>query len=311
MIAVAMLGGLMAVVLCHNAKPLAHRLNLLDIPDDRKKHRNATPLMGGLVILLAMIPAAIFLKLSDSVTAEYFHLWIWMAAVAGMTLVGIIDDRHALTPKMRLFLSFGIFGLAAAFDPIFTVRVLDFSFPQLSFGLATTWFAIFFTALCCVGLVNAINMADGKNGLVIGLCIIWLSLLITRAPTLYLPIIALLIVVLTVMLFYNMQSRLFLGDGGAYGLASAIGLLAIAIYNSPGDHMLRAMSASEVVLLFLVPVADSFRLTYARVRRGLSPMSADRDHLHHHLQNKLGWPRGLFAYWAIVLIPGALIFAFA
>lgn len=80
------------------------------------------------------------------------------------------------------------------------------------------------------------------------------------------------------------------------------------IYNSPGSHALRAVAANELVILFIVPVADSFRLTYTRMRQGRSPMDADRDHLHHHLQDRFGWPKGLFLYWALALGPAAIWF---
>lgn len=112
-----------------------------------------------------------------------------------------------------------------------------------------------------------------------------------------------------VLLYFNLRGRLFLGDGGAYGLSCAIGMLAIMIYNSAGSHTLRAISADELVVLFIIPVLDSFRLSYKRLRQGRSPMHADRDHLHHHLQDRLGWPQGLFVYWLLALGPAFLLFS--
>jgi UDP-GlcNAc:undecaprenyl-phosphate GlcNAc-1-phosphate transferase len=110
-----------------------------------------------------------------------------------------------------------------------------------------------------------------------------------------------------VLFVFNMMGRLFLGDGGAYAIATAIGLLAIMVYNTPGTEALRAISADELVLLFVVPVGDSFRLSYKRLRQGRSPMSADRDHLHHHLQDRFGWPNGLLINWAIALLPAVML----
>lgn len=150
-------------------------------------------------------------------------------------------------------------------------------------------------------------MADGKNGLVVGLCIGWTALLALRAPTPILPLIGLLVAVLIVLMVFNLRGRLFLGDGGAYGLATAIGLIAIMAYNSPGEHAGRAVSADELMLLFAVPVVDAFRLTFARLRRGQSPMAAGRDHLHHHLQAWFGWPGGLVAYFVVALVPTVLL----
>lgn len=294
---------LVASGLCHYAIPIGTQLNLLDVPGERKKHKHVTPLMGGIVILVALVPAALALIAFTAPSNHSFKLLVWAAVIIGMTIIGILDDRHSLSPRLRLLASFGLFGIAAYIEPIFNVRVLDFEYPSFSLGLGTRGIAIAFTVLCCVGLVNAINMADGKNGLVIGLCVSWLVLLSLRAPGFILPFIVLLILVLLVLLMYNLQGKLFLGDGGAYGLATAIGVIAISIYNSPGAHATRAMAAEEIMLLFAVPVLDSFRLTYKRLRRGQSPMAADRDHLHHHLQDKLGWPGGLLIYWGVAIAP--------
>lgn len=295
-----------AFVLCRFALPIATQFNLLDVPGDRKKHKHVTPLMGGVVILAVTVPAMLALIVFTAPSNHIFKLMVWTTVVAGMTIVGILDDRHSLSPRLRLIASFGLFGVAAYIEPIFNVRVLDFEYPPFSLGLGTRGIAIAFTVLCCVGLVNAINMADGKNGLVIGLCIGWLSLLALRAPDFMLPFIGLLAAVFVVLLAFNLRGRLFLGDGGAYGLAVAIGVLAISIYNSPGQHATRAIAAEEIMLLFAVPVLDSFRLTYKRMKRGQSPMAADRDHLHHHMQDRFGWPHGLMAYLALSLTPSVL-----
>lgn len=300
-----------AFVLCRFAMPIATKFNLLDVPGDRKKHKHITPLMGGIVILVSIVPAMLTLIIFTSPSNQIFKLMMWTTMVAGMTIVGISDDRHSLSPRLRLIASFGLFGIAAYIEPIFNVRVLDFEYPSFSLGLGTRGIAIAFTVLCCVGLVNAINMADGKNGLVIGLCIGWLALLTLRAPNFMIPFIGLQILVLAVLLVFNWQGKLFLGDGGAYGLATAIGVLAISVYNSPGNHATRAMSAEEIMLLFAIPVLDSFRLTYKRMKRGQSPMAADRDHLHHHLQDRFGWPNGLLIYLLIALFPPLLVINFS
>ncbi len=294
---------IVAFMLCRHALAIGTYFNLLDVPGDRKKHKHITPLMGGIVILAAVMPAAFAIITFVTPEAHHTKLLVWSAVVAGMTIIGILDDRHSLSPRVRLLASFAIFGIAAYIEPIFNVRVLDFEYPSFTLGLGTRGIAIAFTILCCVGLVNAINMADGKNGLVIGLCIGWLALLSMRAPESFLSIIGVLIVVLFVLLAFNLRNKLFLGDGGAYGFASAIGIIAIAIYNSPGPHATRAIAAEHMILLFAVPVFDSFRLTYKRLKRRQSPMTADRDHLHHHLENHFGWPTGLFIYWILAFAP--------
>lgn len=304
--AIVSVAAIVGLVLCRHAAAIGELFSLLDVPGDRKIHRHTTPLMGGIVILATAMPAALAVIAFIAPEAHRDKLLIWSAVVAGMTVIGILDDRHSLSPRVRLLTSFAIFGVAAYVEPIFNVRVLDFDSPSFSLGLGTRGIAIAFTILCCVGLVNAVNMADGKNGLVIGLCIGWLTLLATRAPDNFLPLIVLLIAVLLILLGFNLRGKLFLGDGGAYGLGAAIGVIAIAIYNSPGVQATRAIAAEELMLLFAVPVLDSFRLTYKRLKRRQSPMLADRDHLHHHLENHFGWPTGLFIYWILAFAPFVL-----
>lgn len=295
------------LVLCIYAMPICRWLDILDVPDTRKRHAHPTPLMGGITLQSAVVPAIIVIALFGVSTDWTRHLLVWAAALVTMTLVGLADDRHTLSARDRLLVSFLVFGSAAIIDPLFNVRVLGFEHPGLEFGLGTGWLAIIFTTVCCVGLVNAVNMADGKNGLVIGLCLGWLALLAARAPQPLIPVFAVLAGSLAVLFAFNLRGKLFLGDGGAYGISAGIGLLAIAIYNSPGAHAGRAMSAEEVMLLFSVPVLDSFRLTFLRWRRGQSPMTADREHLHHHLDRWFGWPAGLIVYLVAALAPSALL----
>ncbi len=305
-IAFVLFGVLAAGILCLNAQQICSSLNLMDIPAGRKSHTAPTPLMGGITLLAAFVPLALIFVVSFASERWFGSLLIWLCCVSVMALVGLGDDRHSLSPRLRLIISFLVFATAAAVDPTFNVRVLDFNIPPFSLGLGTWWIAIIFTIICCVGLLNAVNMADGKNGLVLGLSLGWLAILALRATGPLLPIIGLLVSVLFVLFIFNMQGKLFLGDGGAYAIAAAIGLLSIMIYNTPGIQSLRAISADELVLLFAVPVVDSFRLSYKRLRQGRSPMSADRDHLHHHLQDKFGWPSGLVMYWALAFVPATV-----
>lgn len=313
---IALLCALCAVAtgfLCWFAEPICRSFKLLDIPEaggGRKRHKKATPLMGGLVLILIILPlTAVASTMPDDDHTK--QMLVYVIATMAIAAIGIADDRHSLTARTRIILTFLIFIIAATYHPLYNVRVLSFSAPEFELGLGVKPFAIFFTALCCVGLVNAINMADGKNGLVLGLCLGWLAILSFSADRFMLPYILLLMSGVAVLLAFNLKGKLFLGDGGAYGFAAAIGLLTIAAYNSQGIELNRPIHAQEIMLMFAVPVLDSFRLTFVRWRRGQSPMAGDRDHLHHHLLDKFGWPGGLFVYWALALVPAAIATAFA
>jgi len=298
--------GLATTILGIFAPKLCKKMGLMDVPDARKTHQRPTPLLGGLALALIALPTSLIYGIFLSSPELRPSILIFISAAIAMVLMGMEDDRRTLTARNRLILSLIIFASVATFDPLFNIRVLRFGNGAFEIGMGVAAVGIFFTTICCVGLVNAVNMADGKNGLVIGLCLGWLTMLAMRAPISLVPFILILISCLAILLIFNLRGNVFLGDGGVYGLACVISLLAIAIYNSPGAVGGHALAAEELMLLFGIPVLDSFRLTFARLRRGQSPMAPDRDHFHHHLQSKFGWPLGLAVYLVIALVPAVL-----
>lgn len=288
-----------------NALGLGRLFGLLDFPDPsggRKQHDNITPLVGGLAVVAAvmLVVAMLLLQQGQAISVETHLAW-FAFGVSGMYLIGLTDDRFALGPKIRLALAFIVLLLLVLYAP-------DFGLPFLRFsGTDRVWFlddaGQGFALLCLVGLLNAVNMADGKNGLVSGICLIWSLTLLVRCPAPLLPVLVATIVALAVVMYFNLRGRLFLGDGGSYALSGIFGLLAIYIYN----HEFAVVRADHIAVLFAIPVFDTIRLMTVRIRRGQSPFAGDRTHLHHYLALRWGWPKkGLFIYLALVAVPNAL-----
>ena len=65
---------------------------------------------------------------------------------------------------MRLLVSTALFGTVIVFEPGLTLTHLNFG----GIVVPLSALAFPFTILCLVGLQNALNMADGMNGLLIG-----------------------------------------------------------------------------------------------------------------------------------------------
>ncbi len=300
---------ILTVLLCSRSMVIGTRLRLLDIPLGRKRHAKPTPLMGGVVLVVVVLPIAALWTMFYAPAPWRSTMYLWLGASGLMALLGLADDRHTLSATLRLVLSFTLLATLAYSDLAYNVRFLVFETPNFTIGFGALIPAVLFTAFCCVGLANAINMADGKNGLVLGLSLAWVVLLGLRAPSPLWPICALLISALVVLLAFNLSGRIFLGDGGSYGFATCISLFAILIYNRPGTHAGRLVSAEELMLLFFVPVADSIRLAISRAASGRSPMAAGRDHLHHYLQDRFGWPGGLLIYYMAALLPACILWS--
>ncbi len=299
------LGSVVALVLAmlvgRYARQIGIALELLDHPDGadgRKRHAGVIPLVGGIGVAGAAVAAATFGWLVWPDAEPAMHLG-WLAlTVASMFFIGMADDRSHLPPMLRLGAAMLILYLVVSDAPDFSLHFLRFT-GQDNLLLLDGWLGIGFTLLCLVGLLNAVNMADGKNGIVIGLGLIWAAVLAVHAPLSVLPVLAAAGVALAVMWRFNMANRLFLGDGGSYAVSALFGLLAIYNYN----HGFETLRADDVALLFAVPVFDTIRLMAARVLQGRSPFVGDRDHLHHHLHARIGWPRGLWVYLAMVAVP--------
>lgn len=295
---------IVSLLLCAASRELAPRFGLMDHPDVRKRHAAPTPLMGGVVVLFVVVPAFVHTALAAPfLWSEAFGITV---AVAGMTLLGLLDDVVDRSAVYRLVIASVIFLAVTVTFPGLRLSIVEFQQPKITLVLDRDWVAAAFTVTCCVGLANAVNMADGKNGLVPGLMLGWSLLLLFCAPTYLTGLLLIFIAAISVLLLFNIRGFLFLGDGGAYGLAAGIGLLAIAVYNHPANHSPKAIPADAILFLFLVPVIDMFRLMITRVKAGNTPFTPGRDHLHHHLQNWLGWPGGLVAYWAMSLAPAGL-----
>jgi len=296
--------GACAFLLCKNALALGTTLKVIDYPDvagGRKRHNAPTPLVGGIAVLIGTaITAPLFLTLSDLSLTQNRQISVIAFLTAVFALLGFIDDRHALSPKIRLLVLVLATAAAITNEPALTVSFLHFSFIAKAYLLGN-W-GIIFTIVSVVGLSNAINMADGKNGLVIGMAIIWtITLLFFGAPIIQ-PILWAFLAGLVTAFGYNMRSKLFLGDAGSFGLAALMGLMTIYSYT----QNFVTLTAEIVVLMFLIPVLDCLRLMVSRIMRGRSPFSAGRDHLHHYIAMRYGWPQGLAMYLALVGIPLAI-----
>lgn len=277
--------------------PAATRLGLTDKPDGRKQHDAPTPMHGGLMILLAMVAsAALFKDLSSSAMLAFY--------LAGglLLVVGVYDDLKDLTWKWRI----GAQVVAA----LIMIYVGGVSVQQLSDvvgvkGLMLGWLAIPVTVFVVVGTINALNMADGVDGLAGGQALV--SLLLFMCFALYAGNNAsaerLLAVAGAVagFLYWNLRrpglprARVFLGDAGSMLLGFVIAWTAVRLTQNPAHPVSPVLGPWTIAL----PLIDCVSLILRRWRQGRSPFAADRDHLHHLLLDA-GYSQTTIAVGAMV-----------
>src|SRR5258706_13863240 len=93
-----------ALLICLNAETLGRRLRVMDHPDNqRKNHSEATPLVGGIGILLPLLIWLVGALLSGVVDDKQ-TLSVLMLGAAGVGLVGFADDQSPISALSRILL---------------------------------------------------------------------------------------------------------------------------------------------------------------------------------------------------------------
>lgn len=303
MILALVFGSAWAMGVALNANPIGLLFGIMDAPDPiggRKRHDHVTPLVGGIACVLptlaVLLATALTTDFPNALSRQEMS-WIF-GATAILFFVGVLDDKFSLSPKLRLLISILVFCVLILQVPDLHLELLWFSFAPQPIFIGV--FGSVLSILCLVGILNALNMTDGKNGLVIGITLFWVFALWTQAPVQLKPLLCTLFAALMVLLYFNLKGVLFLGDSGVYGVSALVGMLAIFIYNRRPD----TVAADQILLWLSFPVVDCLRVMGARVLSGRSPFDPGRDHFHHYLARRFGWDTGKYVCWALVWIPG-------
>lgn len=286
-------GGL-TLLLMPLLSPLARKAGLLDHPGGRKDHAAATPVTGGLVITL-VAGAAIFFE--GALDASTFGL---LLAAGLLLVVGVLDDIFDLDWKIRI--SSQVVA-AIVLIAVGGVRIENLG-PVFGFGEADLGsLSVPFTILATVGLINALNMCDGVDGLCGSMALCALVMLIAAAEYagnhhLTQPLLTFALCVAG-FLFWNMRTpwrsraRVFLGNSGSAVLGLVIAWAAFRLTQST-SHPVRPVLAP---FLIAPPVIDCLALMLKRATLGRSPFAADRNHMHHILLDG-----GLSVTWTVTLL---------
>jgi UDP-GlcNAc:undecaprenyl-phosphate GlcNAc-1-phosphate transferase len=289
----SLFGALMvSILILTNAKVVGEKLDIMDLPDNfRKRHTRVTPLVGGLAVMVPLVLWCGLMFASGPSLDQKLFMVIGLCG-AGVTLVGYADDQSSTSPSSRLMSLFLFAIIAMIIDPGFVPTSLNWgSFTPTGIP---QWFAFVFMALATAGFVNAVNMADGQNGVVLGMYTIWAGclMIITGGATALTAQVLFELVLVTFL--FNMTNRVFIGDSGSYGISFVFGLLAVRAHNSWN------VSAETIAVWFGIPILDCLRLMVSRALQGQVPSDADRDHFHHRLQDRVGKNVGLAIYLGVV-----------
>jgi UDP-GlcNAc:undecaprenyl-phosphate GlcNAc-1-phosphate transferase len=129
---------------------------------------------------------------------------------------------------------------------------------------------------------------DGVDGLAGGLAVVGLSTFSILSYIIgnyeyMLLFIALIGATLGFLKFNLSKDKIFLGDGGSLFLGFILVVSGINIVEmaKPIEGINQPMILTLVIGIFLLPVLDSLRVYRNRIKEGVSPFTADNNHIHH------------------------------
>jgi UDP-GlcNAc:undecaprenyl-phosphate GlcNAc-1-phosphate transferase len=248
-------------------------IGLTDAPGPRKVHSVPVPRVGGPAMAAGLMAATLL-------TVELNHVVRgFLLSVAVLLLFGLWDDRVTLGYRTKfagqviaVALCMIVGGVQIGSLTIGSVEVL----PE--------WASTLVTFVFLLGITNAINLADGLDGLAGGmvllcLCAIGVFAAISGHTTVMTVALIEAGAVLGFLRFNTHPARIFMGDSGSQILGFSVGVLALLATQGETSPL----SAALPLLLLGLPITDTLTVMLTRIRAGRSPFAADRNHLHHRL----------------------------
>jgi len=269
-----LLAVLITIAMTPALSALAVRFNAVDLPGERKVHTRPIPRIGGIAMAFGAFVPLLFWNYADRFVISY------LSGAAVLVFFGLLDDLRDLSPKIKF--------LGQALAAVIVIAAGGVEIRTLGVLLPDAWqlpafLSIPLTLVAIVGATNAINLADGLDGLAGGICLLvfagigYLSY-VEGSQVIGLISLALAGVIFGFLRFNTHPASIFMGDAGSQFLGYSAATLAIALTQAQ-----TTLSPVLPLLLLGMPILDTLTVMVTRIAQGRSPFSADRNHFHHHL----------------------------
>ncbi len=281
---------------------LAKRYNIHPAIRERDVHKSPIPRIGGVGMffgLVAGVAAAGSFGWFESLFLDPGPIWAIVGASGLIIVIGLLDDLIELdwTAKMGGQMA-AAWLLASSGIQIVSLPIGGLTVGSFGVSLAVTMFVV-------VLVMNAVNFIDGLDGLAAGVVGIGtLSFFIytyflaqQTSPTNYFSTAGLLSAIVLGMvagfLPHNFRpAKIFMGDSGAMLLGLLMATSAITVTGNidpatvtDSDLLPALIPLALPVMILILPLLDLFFAVVRRLSRGQSPFAADKEHIHHQLQD--------------------------
>lgn len=274
---------------------VAYLKRLVDEPgEERKLHFRRIPTIGGIIIFagtlfsyLMWYPFEEMLDVGQLGRALKDFQYIGATMIL-LFFIGIKDDIIGTAPVKKL-----VGHLIVAFILVIMGDIRITSMYGI-FGIEALpdWGSYFLSILTYTVIVNAINLIDGVDGLAGGVGLIaavamgaWFYY--AGANEHAVLAFALAGSLIGFLVFNFSPAKIFMGDSGSLTIGLILSILAIKLIEFPVNQLpndMLGISKPVFAMAALVyPLTDTLRIFIYRTVRGMSPFSADRNHIHHRL----------------------------
>ncbi|MBE6154776.1 MAG: undecaprenyl/decaprenyl-phosphate alpha-N-acetylglucosaminyl 1-phosphate transferase [Firmicutes bacterium] len=264
-----------SMLLVYIIKKVAVQINALDMPNERKVHKQPMPRIGGLAIFLSfLLGYMLYGTLSTQMLSVLIGGFI-------IILTGIVDDINPLKAKHKFLCQIVAAAIVVFYGKLFFTNITllgyTFVFPTLINMILSTIFI--------VAIINAINLIDGLDGLASGISSIYFATIAILGFVLNklggLDVILSLIMLGSTLgfLFHNFPpAKIFMGDTGSMFLGFMIAVIALL-----GYKVTTITSIIIPILLLFIPIFDTLIAIIRRLIKKESIGKPDKEHLHHQL----------------------------
>lgn len=271
-----------AVLLTGWVRRLALRKDWLDDPsDERKVHEVPIPRIGGVAMVLSTGIGLLFYVSLSYLFNHTANLPPFGIMFAGLVIIatGILDDFYNFSSRQKL-----LGQIIAVCITLYTGLLIPIPDLQV-FGTNLSYpLSLFITAVWLLGVVNAVNLLDGLDGLAAGtslISIIGFATLYALTGTSVNVIMAcvLLGAILGFLVHNTHPATIFMGDTGSLFIGFLLGVFALPAF--PKHEF--ALGWFAPIFIIGVPILDVFTSITRRKLLGVPIFSPDKDHIHHRI----------------------------
>jgi len=283
---------------------VARKKNWVDNPDGgRKMHEHPTPNIGGIAIAISFgVGFLALLLVNDDLTVvpNRSSILVFVGALV-VIFAGFYDDLFQLGFKKKFLVQSTVAylllhaGYHIELEPFLFLGTDPYQQALYSIPLTIIWI---------VGILNAVNLLDGLDGLAAGVCLIafsCLAVLFVLQGNLAMAAIALLMVggLLAFLVFNYTPASIFMGDSGSLFLGYMLVFCTLSLRDTV--HVNPLVTLLVPVILLGLPILDTCLCILRRLLAKKSPFYPDHDHIHHRLSRLLPRHRAVIILYGVAL----------